>query len=168
MPQNDLMKYFREDLHRRLLSTDFKKQIDGIEMLHKAQDMDKRNEAKPGEARAVFRRSIRENRQDPMKRPKRIVDVGCGIGGSSRYLARKYEAQCQGITLSPIQAQMAEGQLAREVYENIRREASCLRIQRDFRMHLARKAYKELCSSAVSIQAGMRGMVARDEHHFRR
>ncbi|GMP48777.1 hypothetical protein CsSME_00016018 [Camellia sinensis var. sinensis] len=36
MPQNDLMKYFREDLHRRLLSTDFKKQIDGIEMLHKA------------------------------------------------------------------------------------------------------------------------------------
>ncbi|KAL7250673.1 hypothetical protein ACSBR1_012655 [Camellia fascicularis] len=35
-------------------------------------------------------------------------------------------------------------------------------------MHLARKAYKELCSSAVSIQAGMRGMVARDEHRFRR
>ncbi|KAI7988000.1 Myosin-6 [Camellia lanceoleosa] len=103
-----------------------------------------------------------------MKRPKRIVDVGCGIGGSSRYLARKYEAQCQGITLSPIQAQMAEGQLAREVYENIRREASCLRIQRDFHMHLARKAYKELCSSAVSIQAGMHGMVARDEHRFRR
>ncbi|XAR66434.1 hypothetical protein NMG60_11012669 [Bertholletia excelsa] len=32
----DLMKYFREDLHRRLLSTDFKKQVDGIEMLHKA------------------------------------------------------------------------------------------------------------------------------------
>ncbi|KAI8004406.1 Myosin-6 [Camellia lanceoleosa] len=35
-------------------------------------------------------------------------------------------------------------------------------------MHLARKAYKELCSSAVSIQAGMRGMIARDEHRFRR
>ncbi|XP_028125682.1 protein MOR1-like isoform X2 [Camellia sinensis] len=34
--ENDLMKYFREDLHRRLLSTDFKKQIDGIEMLYKA------------------------------------------------------------------------------------------------------------------------------------
>ncbi|KAL7202911.1 hypothetical protein ACSBR1_034381 [Camellia fascicularis] len=47
--------------------------------------------------------------ENPMKRPKSIVDVGCGIGGSSRYLARKYEAQCQGITLSPIQAQMAEG-----------------------------------------------------------
>ncbi|GMP62750.1 hypothetical protein CsSME_00024730 [Camellia sinensis var. sinensis] len=47
--------------------------------------------------------------ENPMKRPKSIVDVGCGIGGSSRYLARKYEAQCQGITLSPVQAQMAEG-----------------------------------------------------------
>ncbi|GMP91882.1 hypothetical protein CsSME_00042359 [Camellia sinensis var. sinensis] len=47
--------------------------------------------------------------KNPMKRPKSIVDVGCGIGGSSRYLARKYEAQCQGITLRPVQAQMAEG-----------------------------------------------------------
>ncbi|CAL5431079.1 unnamed protein product [Camellia sinensis] len=46
---------------------------------------------------------------DPTNRPKSIVDVRCGIGGSSRYLARKYEAQCQGITLSPIQAQMAKG-----------------------------------------------------------
>ncbi|KAK4361087.1 hypothetical protein RND71_020039 [Anisodus tanguticus] len=34
--ETDLMKYFREDLHRRLLSTDFKKQVDGIEMLQKA------------------------------------------------------------------------------------------------------------------------------------
>ncbi|KAL4563558.1 hypothetical protein LXL04_027601 [Taraxacum kok-saghyz] len=34
--ENDLMKYFREDLHRRLLSTDFKKQVDGIEMLQRA------------------------------------------------------------------------------------------------------------------------------------
>ncbi|KAH9795891.1 protein MOR1 [Citrus sinensis] len=34
--ENDMMKYFREDLHRRLLSTDFKKQVDGLEMLQKA------------------------------------------------------------------------------------------------------------------------------------
>ncbi|XP_019170142.1 PREDICTED: protein MOR1-like [Ipomoea nil] len=34
--ESDLMKYLREDLHKRLLSTDFKKQVDGIEMLQKA------------------------------------------------------------------------------------------------------------------------------------
>lgn len=46
--------------------------------------------------------------EDSPKRPRSIVDVGCGIGGSSRYLARKYDAKCQGITLSPVQAQRAQ------------------------------------------------------------
>ncbi|XP_020589748.1 probable tocopherol O-methyltransferase, chloroplastic [Phalaenopsis equestris] len=44
----------------------------------------------------------------PLKKPNRIVDVGCGIGGSSRYLAKKYAAQVQGITLSPVQAKRAQ------------------------------------------------------------
>lgn len=33
--ESDMMKYFREDLHRRLLSTDFKKQVDGLDLLLK-------------------------------------------------------------------------------------------------------------------------------------
>lgn len=36
--------------------------------------------------------------------PKKMVDVGCGIGGSSRHIARKYGCTAQGITLSPYQA----------------------------------------------------------------
>jgi len=36
-----------------------------------------------------------------------ILDVGCGMGGSSIWLAKKYNAQTIGITLSPVQVDIA-------------------------------------------------------------
>jgi len=41
------------------------------------------------------------------KRPRRVVDVGCGMGGSARYLARRYGAHVEGINLSSVQVQRA-------------------------------------------------------------
>lgn len=42
-----------------------------------------------------------------------VVDVGCGIGGSSRHIARKFNCKAQGITLSPYQANRGN-ELAKE------------------------------------------------------
>jgi len=42
-----------------------------------------------------------------IQQAEKILDVGCGIGGSSLYLAQKYNAKATGITLSPVQAARA-------------------------------------------------------------
>lgn len=42
-----------------------------------------------------------------VQQASQILDVGCGIGGSSLYLADKFNAQATGITLSPVQANRA-------------------------------------------------------------
>ena len=41
------------------------------------------------------------------KPPSTILDLGCGIGGSSLYLAEKLGAQVTGISLSPVQIKRA-------------------------------------------------------------
>ena len=50
--------------------------------------------------------------------PKKIIDVGCGIGGTSRYLAKQFpDAEVVGITLSPNQVNRGkELALAQDVH----------------------------------------------------
>lgn len=38
----------------------------------------------------------------------KILDVGCGVGGSSRFLANHFSADVEGITLSPVQRDIAQ------------------------------------------------------------
>src|SRR5260370_1516950 len=44
----------------------------------------------------------------------KILDVGCGFGGSSIHLAKSYDAEATGITISPIQVEMARKAAAAE------------------------------------------------------
>ncbi|MQL71376.1 hypothetical protein Taro_003694 [Colocasia esculenta] len=78
----------------------------------------------PAENRAALVRTVEEALRfagisdDPEKRPKRIVDVGCGIGGSSFYLAKRYGAQCDGININPTQIERARARAAAEGLED--------------------------------------------------
>ncbi|XXG90609.1 hypothetical protein AAC387_Pa12g2336 [Persea americana] len=96
------------------------------------------------------------------------------LGRSAAIIQRKvrsYFARKTFISLQRSTVQMqaiCRGQLARKLYNNMRREAACLRIQKDLRMYIARNSYRRVHSSAVTIQSGLRGMAARNELHSKR
>jgi tocopherol O-methyltransferase len=48
-----------------------------------------------------------------VERGNRVLDVGCGLGGSSRWLARELGCEVVGITISPVQAAGARRRTAR-------------------------------------------------------
>ncbi|KAI5665084.1 hypothetical protein M9H77_24407 [Catharanthus roseus] len=55
---------------------------------------------------------------DPAKKPRNLLDVGCGLGGTCLYLAKKYDIKCTGITISPEQVKCAEDLAAAQGLEN--------------------------------------------------
>jgi len=60
------------------------------------------------------------------------------------------------------------GKLACKLYENMRREAAAIKIQKNLRRYIARMSYKTLRQSAVILQTGFRAMSARNEFRFRK
>lgn len=71
--------------------------------------------------------------EEESKWPRRVLDVGCGLGGSSRYLSRKYGAHVEGITISEWQVERATALTAAEglsdkVYENFQLKANLITI----------------------------------------
>src|ERR1700680_4399180 len=49
-----------------------------------------------------------------MQPGRRILDVGCGTGASSIFLAKRYQVEATGITISPVQVSLANQAAARE------------------------------------------------------
>jgi tocopherol O-methyltransferase len=45
---------------------------------------------------------------DDFKEPVTMVDVGCGVGGSSRFISKKWGTKAQGLSLSPFQIGKAQ------------------------------------------------------------
>ncbi|KAG2320267.1 hypothetical protein Bca52824_013480 [Brassica carinata] len=96
------------------------------------------------------------------------------LGRSARIIQRKvlsYQSRKKFLLLqaasTDIQA-LCRGQVARVLFEKMRIEVACLRIQNQARTYICQKAYKSLCSSACSVQTGMRAKAARVELQFRK
>eukprot|EP01018_Ginkgo_biloba_P004121 Gb_41099 [translate_table: standard] len=58
--------------------------------------------------------------------------------------------------------------LACKLYQQMKREAAAVKIQKHARRHQAWKAYTQLRSSAIVVQAALRAMASRNEFRFRK
>jgi tocopherol O-methyltransferase len=63
-----------------------------------------------------------------------ILDIGCGFGAGSLYLAKNYNAAVTGITISPVQVEMATRAAARERLNTrfLLMDAEAMRFQKQF------------------------------------
>ncbi len=59
-----------------------------------------------------------------IQRGERVLDAGCGVGGSSLWLAKERGAEVVGITLAPGQVAKARGYARRRLVERVRFEVA--------------------------------------------
>ncbi|TYJ13600.1 hypothetical protein E1A91_A10G062300v1 [Gossypium mustelinum] len=82
------------------------------------------------------------------------------------YIARKEFISSRGAAIS-LQSYL-RGNMARKIYDELRREAGALNIQKNLRRHIDRKSYLTMRKSAILLQTGLRSMTARNEFRFRK
>jgi tocopherol O-methyltransferase len=58
-------------------------------------------------ARAQIQLMERLAERAGVPRGARVLDIGCGLGGSAMWLAEQFDCEVTGITISPVQARMA-------------------------------------------------------------
>ncbi|KAH9713487.1 Myosin-17 [Citrus sinensis] len=96
------------------------------------------------------------------------------LGNAARKIQRQtrtYIARKEFILLrnaAVILQSFLRGEMARKLYEQLRREAAALKIQKNFRAYVARRSYLTVRSSAMILQTGLRAMVARNEFRLRK
>lgn len=60
------------------------------------------------------------------------------------------------------------GRLSSKLFENLRRQAAAVKIQKNGRRYHSRKAYKNMHVAALVVQAGLRAMAAHKEFRFKK
>ncbi|KAL9463743.1 hypothetical protein AB3S75_001531 [Citrus x aurantiifolia] len=96
------------------------------------------------------------------------------LGNAARKIQRQtrtYIARKEFILLrnaAVIWQSFLRGEMARKLYEQLRREAAALKIQKNFRAYVAQRSYLTVRSSAMILQTGLRAMVARNEFRLRK
>ncbi|KAL4388021.1 hypothetical protein GQ457_09G005520 [Hibiscus cannabinus] len=82
------------------------------------------------------------------------------------YIARKEFILLRGAAIR-LQSYL-RGNMARKIFDELRREAGALNIQKNFRRYIDRKSFLTMRKSAIILQTGLRSMVARNEFRFRK
>ncbi|GLU14293.1 hypothetical protein SLE2022_308710 [Rubroshorea leprosula] len=96
------------------------------------------------------------------------------LGNAARTIQRKirtYIARKEFIAVREAAIKLQSylrGNVARKLYEELRRQAGALMIQKNFRQYIVRKSYLTIRTSAIILQTGLRAMTARNEFRFRK